>query len=148
MSDLLGSEIKACKHIKYLRIVKYNLGIALGHTSLFAKKTPNWIKEIWIKIVRHTETATMMHCIAFLLESSVSMDIILSNEHGLKLNSHCVWKIQTTHTLLLDCKQNVRGGLWVQFVKAAFQRTCLSGWVNDPLHHVVLQKDSLSHPLS
>lgn len=47
-------------------------------------------------------------------------------------------------TLCCSIANKMSGVLWAQFVKAAFQRTCLSGWVNDPLHRAVLQKESLS----
>lgn len=99
-----------------------------------------------------------MHCVVLLLElfcggkqpwkSSISKDIILSKEHGLNFeftscpddsnNRHFAARLQT----------KCQGGLWVQFVKAAFQRTCLSGWVNDPLHYAVSQNDSPSLSLS
>lgn len=51
-------------------------------------------------------------------------------------------------TLCCSIANKMSGGLWAQFVKAAFQHTCLSGWVNDPLHRAVLKKESLSLLLS
>lgn len=49
-------------------------------------------------------------------------------------------------TLCCSIANKMSGGPWVQFVKAAFRHTCLSGRVNDPLQRGVLQKESPSHP--
>lgn len=58
--------------------------------------------------------------------------------------SHHVWMTQPTNTLLLDYEQNVKGSM-VQFVKAAFQGTCVSRWVNTILNHITSSLSVLFH---
>lgn len=118
---LLGSEIKACRHVKYWRHVKYDCnGLHFG----ICNKT-NWIKNLkstWNrKIVRHAGIATVMHCVVLLLELLCGRNnpgsqvfqrtLFVPKSMDWILNSHRVWMIQTTDTLLLDCKQNVTGSM-------------------------------------
>lgn len=89
--------------------------------------------------------AIVMYCVVLLLEwfcgRKTTLEVKYFKLHysfqraWIEFRIHIMSGWFKQQTLCCSIENKMSEGVWMQFVKAAFQRTCLSGWVNDPLHH-------------